>query len=52
MASLVVQGREDTAQDCITAMNVAINALTVTTTFGQGVIKVGSNEWRYYFIYN
>ena len=52
MATTVVQGRADTAQDCITAMNVATTALTITNVYAQGVVKVGSNEWRYYFIYN
>ena len=52
MASFVIQGNEDTATDCIIAMNAAINALIVTTVFAQSIIKVGSSEWRYYFIYN
>jgi hypothetical protein len=52
MASSLIQGSEDTVAKCITAMNTAINALTVTTIFAQGVIKVGSGEYRYYFIYN
>ena len=52
MASSVLQGTEETVKACIVSMNVAINAVTVTNVFGQGVIKVGSSEWRYYFIYN
>ena len=52
MASSLIQGSENTARDCIVAMNVAINALTVTNVFAQSIIKVGSSEWRYYFIYN
>ena len=52
MASSVLQGSEDTIQDCIAAMNVAINAVLVTNVFAQGIVKVGSARFRYYFIYN
>jgi hypothetical protein len=52
MASSVIQGRESTASDCIVAMNVAINALTIANVYAQGIVKVGSGEYRYYFIYN
>jgi len=52
MASSVLQGTEDTAKECVVSMNVAINAVTVTNVFAQGIIKVGSSEYRYYFIYN
>ena len=52
MASSVLQGTEETSAACIVSMNIAINAVIVTNVFGQGVIKVGSSEWRYYFIYN
>lgn len=52
MASSVLQGAEDTAKGCIAAMNTAIDGVVVTNTFAQGIIKVGSSEYRYYFIYN
>lgn len=52
MATSVVQGRESTAKDCIAAMNTATNALTITNVYAQGIVKVGSGEYRYYFIYN
>ena len=52
MASSVLQGSADTIQDCVVAMNAAINAVTITNVFAQGVVKVGSSRYRYYFIYN
>ena len=52
MASLVLQGVEGTAAECVDSMNTAIDGATVTNVFAQGIIKVGSVEWRYYFIYN
>jgi len=52
MASSVLQGSADTIQDCVGAMNADINAATVTNVFAQGVVKVGSSRYRYYFIYN
>tara|TARA_Y100000310_G_scaffold225867_1_gene227940 strand:+ start:1150 stop:1308 length:159 start_codon:yes stop_codon:yes gene_type:complete len=52
MASSVLQGVEDTARECVSSMNTAIDGVVVTNTFAQGIIKVGSSEYRYYFIYN
>jgi len=52
MATSVVQGRESTAKDCIIAMNAATTALTITNVYAQGIVKIGSGEYRYYFIYN
>ena len=52
MATSVVQGTGTTAEAAITAMNTATNALTINNTFAQGVVMVGSGDFRYYFIYN
>ena len=52
MATSVVQGNETTAEAAIVAMEAAMDGLTISNTYAQGVVKVGSGEFRYYFIYN
>ena len=52
MATSVVQGSETTAKAAIVAMEAAMDGLTISNTYAQGVVKVGSGEFRYYFIYN
>jgi len=53
MATLVLQaGGYKSAKTCIVAFEVATEAVTITNTFAQGVVKEGSASWRYYFIYN
>jgi hypothetical protein len=52
MATSVVQGTAASAQACITAMEAAMDGLTISNTYAQGIVKEGSVTWRYYFIYN
>jgi len=52
MATTKIYGTATTASGAIDAMNVTMNGVTINNAYAQGVIKVGSGQYEYYFIYN
>jgi|3_EtaG_2_1085321.scaffolds.fasta_scaffold116482_2 hypothetical protein len=54
MATTLLSGSATTAGGAIAAMQVAVNAIGTSINVGHahGIVKVGSGEWYYYYIYN
>ena len=54
MATTLLSGTSTTAGGAIADLQTAVNAIGTTINVGhaQGIVKVGSGEWYFYYIYN